>query len=140
MLYPPRAPTEQLRLESFKTVSRLRLVEAFRPWLDFSRDYVKRPTISPYFHLWDCICFGAPLNTLLELLSSPTPRHLTEDPYECDFNIPCDRRLLFFQSFIQRVQNLEIQGRLTFGEVLRVEDFTTGTSSGFSRVSLFASD
>ncbi|KAF5317548.1 hypothetical protein D9619_013143 [Psilocybe cf. subviscida] len=134
MLSPPRAPTEQLRLESFKTVSRLRLVEAFRPWLDFSKDYVKRPTISPYFQLWDCICFGAPLNTLLELLSSPTPRHLAEDPYECDFDITHDRRLLFFQSFIQRVQNLETQGRLPFGEVLRVEDFTTGTSSGFSRI------
>lgn len=136
VLPPPKAPTDQLRLESFKTLSRLQLILDFKPWLDFSRDYVRRRVDSPYFLLWDCICFGAPLNTLLELLGSPTPRHLSFQVDEFDFSLSVKQREEFFASFIQRVQAFESQGRLSFGEVLRVQDFTAGLSSGFSRVRL----
>jgi len=134
VLHPPKVPTDQLRLESFKTLSRLQLIFEFRPWLEFSRDYVRRRVNSPYFLLWDCICFGAPLNTLLELVGSPTPRNLAVQAHEFDFGLPVKQREEFFASFIQRVQAWESQGRLSFGEVLRVEDFTAGLNAGFSRV------
>ncbi|KAF8962977.1 TKL/TKL-ccin protein kinase [Flammula alnicola] len=134
LLHPPRAPTDQLRLESFKTLSRLQLIFEFRPWLELSKDHVKRRVDSPYFLLWDCLCFGAPLNTLLELIGSPTPHHLVVTVDDFDFNLSVKQRKEFFASFIQRVQSLESQGRLSFGEVLRVEDFTSGLSAGFSRV------
>jgi hypothetical protein len=54
--------------------------------------------------------------------------------HEFDFSLPLKQRQEFFASFIQRVQALESQGRLSFGEVLRVEDFTSGLNAGFSRV------
>ena len=136
VLPPPKAPTDQLRLESFKTFSRLQLIIEFKPWLDFSRDYVRRRVDSPYFLLWDCICFGAPLNTLLELLGSPTPRHLAFQVVEFDFSVSLKQREEFFASFIQRVQALESQGLLSYWEVLRVEDFTAGLNVGFFRVRL----
>lgn len=134
VLPPPKAPTDQLRLESFKTFSRLQLITEFKPWVDFSRDYVQRRVDSPYFLLWDCICLGAPLNTLLELLGSHTPRHLAFQVDEFDFSLSVKQREEFFASFIQRVQALESQGRLSFGEVLRVADFTAGLNAGFFRV------
>jgi len=133
-LHPPKAPTDQLRLESFKTLSRLQLIFEFRPWLEYSREHVRRRVDSPYFHLWDCICFGAPLNTLLELAGSPTPRHLAVSADDFDFRISPKEREPYFASFIHRVHTLESQGRLTFGEVLRVEDFTSGINAGFWRV------
>jgi hypothetical protein len=136
VLPPPKAPTDQLRLESFKTFSRLQLILEFKPWLDFSREYIRRRVESPYLLLWDCICFGAPLNTLLELLGSPTPRHLAFQVDEFDFSLSVKQREEFFGSFIQRVQALELQGHLSFGEVLRVGDFTAGLNPGFFRVRL----
>ncbi|KDR83111.1 hypothetical protein GALMADRAFT_113318 [Galerina marginata CBS 339.88] len=133
-LQPPRAPSDHLRLESFKTLSRLQLIFEFKPWLEYTRDYVRRRFDSPYLLLWDCLCFGAPLNTLLELMGSPTPRHLTVTVDEFDFGLSVKQRMQFFASFIQRVQALESQGRLSFGEVLKVEDFTTGLNAGYLRV------
>jgi len=129
VLHPPKVPTDQFRLESFKTLSMLQLIFEFRPWLEFSSR-----VNSPYFLLWDCICFGAPLNTLLELVGSPTPRHLAVQAHEFDYGLPVKQREEFFASFIQRVQALASQGRLSFGEILRVQDFTSGLNAGFSRV------
>ncbi|CAA7262791.1 unnamed protein product [Cyclocybe aegerita] len=134
LLHPPRASTDHLRLESFKTLSRLQLIFEFRPWLEYSREYTRRRVNSPYFLLWDCICFGAPLNTLLELIGSPTPRHLAVTADDFDFGLPIAERLPFFHSFIHRVQLLESQEKLSYGEVLKVEDFTAGLNAGFLRV------
>ncbi|KAF9564167.1 kinase-like protein [Agrocybe pediades] len=135
LLQPPRAPSAQLRLESFKTLSRLQLIFEFRPWLDFTREYVRRRVDSPHLLLWDCLCFGAPLNTLLELLGSPTPRHLMVNVDNFDFeHVTIQQREAFFVGFIQRVNLLESQGRLSFGEVLRAEDFLYGGNAGYSRV------
>ncbi|KAF9525854.1 hypothetical protein CPB83DRAFT_858745 [Crepidotus variabilis] len=132
--YPPKAPTDSLRLESFKTLSRLQLIFEFQPWLQYSIEYTRRRVNSPYFQLWDCLCFGAPLNTLLELVGSPTPRQLSVTADEFDFNLSADERGRYFSSFIRRVQALENQGRLPFGEVLKVNDFMDGQSAGFSRI------
>lgn len=131
----PRVPTEHLRQESFKSLSRLHLISEFKPWLEYTRDYVQRRVNSPFLLLWDCICFGAPLNTLLELMGSPTPRHLSVPIDEFDFNVSIEQREQLFSNFIQRVHSLESQGRLSYGEVLRVDDFTSGINAGYLRVS-----
>jgi len=137
VLQPPKAPTAQLRVESFKTLSRLQLIFKFKPWLEYTREYVRRPVDSAHLLLWDCLCFGAPLNTLLELLGSPTPRHLMATADDFDFeHIAIHQREAFFISFIQRVNALESQGKLSFGEVLRVEDFMSGGNAGYLRVRL----
>ena len=60
----------------FKMLSRIQLIFEFRPWLEYTRDHLPRRLDSPFLPLWDCFSFGAPLNTLLELLGSPTPRHM----------------------------------------------------------------
>lgn len=128
---PPKAPTDQLRLECFKMLSRLQLILEFRPWLEYTRDHIPRRVDSPFLLLWDCFSFGAPLSTLLELLGSPTPRHMVVSAEYFDFNLSMDDRKEFFVNFIDRVHVLEEQGRLSYGEVVRVDDFTSG---GFAKV------
>ncbi|KAH9480786.1 Tyrosine-protein kinase isoform SRK4 [Psilocybe cubensis] len=130
----PRVPSELLCQESFKTLSRLHLISEFKPWLEYTREYVRRRVNSPFLLLWDCICFGAPLNTLLQLLGSPTPRYLSVSADEFDFNVSIAQREQLFSNFIQRVQTLESQGRLSYGEVLRVDDFTSGINAGYLRI------
>lgn len=133
---PPKAPTDQLRLECFKMLSRLQLIFEFRSWLEYTRDYIPRRVDSPFLLLWDCFSFGAPLSTLLELLGSPTPRHMVVSAEYFDFNLSMDDRKEFFVNFIDRVHALEEQGRLSYGEVVRVADFTSG---GFAKVSTSSS-
>ena len=133
---PPKAPTDQLRLECFKMLSRLQLVFEFRPWLEYTRDHIPRRIDSPFLLLWDCFSFGAPLSTLLELLGSPTPRHMVVSAEYFDFNLSMDDRKEFFVNFIDRIHALEHQGRLSYGEVVRVDDFTNG---GFAKVSTSSS-
>ncbi|KAE9403429.1 hypothetical protein BT96DRAFT_990287 [Gymnopus androsaceus JB14] len=71
---------------------------------------------------------------LLDLLGSPAPSYLSVDVEDFDFDLSLAERERFVQSFIQRVHLLEVQGRLSYGEVLRVEDMFNGTSSGFMKV------
>jgi len=134
-LQPPKAPSDQLRLESFQTLSRLQLIFEFRVWLEYTRDNVPRRFDSPLVRLWDCFSFGGPLCTLLELLSSPTPPHLRVYPEEFDFDLDMEQRKTYIESFIQRTNTLEVQGRLSYGEVVKLEDFVGGTLSGYARVS-----
>ncbi|KAK0213720.1 TKL/TKL-ccin protein kinase [Armillaria fumosa] len=126
ILSPPRAPSEQLRVDSFRVLSRLLLVVEFKPWLD------REPRCSEpgqaYRILWECFLLGAPLWTLLNLLSPP---------YHCvafKFELSMDERVAFFTQFIERVRLLEIQGLLPYGEVLRVDDMFGGSNTGFARV------
>lgn len=133
-LQPPKAPSDQLRLESFQILSRLQLIFEFRVWLEYTRDNVPRRFDSPLVRLWDCMSFGAPLCTLLELLGSPTPRNLLVYPEEFNFDLPLEPRKAYIENFIQRTNALETQGRLSYGEVVRVDDFINGTLSGYTKV------
>ena len=135
LLQPPKGATDQLRLETFQTISRLQLIFEFRIWLQYTRDNVPRRFDSSLVRLWDCMSFGAPLCTLLELLGSPTPRNLLVYPEEFSFDLTVEERKPYINSFIQRVNALETQGRLPYSEVIRVEDFTNGTLNGYTRVS-----
>ncbi|KAK0471351.1 TKL/TKL-ccin protein kinase [Armillaria novae-zelandiae] len=126
ILSPPRAPSEQLRLDSFRILSRLLLVVEFQPWFD------REPRCSEpgqaYRILWECFLLGSPLWTLLNLLSPP---------YHCvafEFELSMDERVAFFTQFIDRVRLLEIQGLLPYGEVLRVDDMFGRSNTGFARV------
>ncbi|KIK57557.1 hypothetical protein GYMLUDRAFT_46128 [Collybiopsis luxurians FD-317 M1] len=127
----PRAPTDLLRLESIKILAKLELIVEFRPWI-ITNIYRKEPA---YKVLFDCFSLGAPLGVLLDLLgSAPTPSFLNVDVEDFDFGLSLAERERFVHNFIQRVQILEIQGKLSYGEVLRVEDVLNGTNSGFMKV------
>ena len=126
-LSPPRAPTDQLRLESFRVLSRLLLITELRPWLGSSSS-AGTPG-SAFQTLWTCLTLGAPLCALLNMLAPP---YIDVD---VDYDLPLDGRMTFFTNFIERVKLLEMQGRLTYGEVLRVEDMYGETCTGFAKVS-----
>lgn len=134
-LQPPRAPPDHLRLQSFQILSRLRLINEFRPWLEYTRYHVFRKHHSPFELLWDCFSFGAPLGTLLTLHGSPAPTHLVVHVEAFDFGIDIEKREEYFKSFILRVQMLEMQGRVPYGEVLRFDDFLNPTNSAFTKAS-----
>ncbi|KAH7871132.1 uncharacterized protein C8R40DRAFT_1122895 [Lentinula edodes] len=129
-LQVPRAPTDLLRLESIKILARLELIIEFRPWIT-AKSHRREPA---YRVLFDCFSLGAPLGVLLDLLGSPAPSYLNVDVDSFNFGLSLAERERFVQSFIQRVNILEIQGRLSYGEVLRVDDLFNGTSSGFMKV------
>ncbi|KAJ7255043.1 TKL/TKL-ccin protein kinase [Mycena haematopus] len=132
LLQAPKAPPDILRREARRIGARLDLIIEFRPWLE----YIKRTkhTTSPFTLLWETFALGAPLGTLLNLLGSPSPRDLTLDSDKPDLGLGLPHREKYFTNFIQRVQLLELQQRLPFGEVLRVQDLFGGTSSGFAKV------
>ncbi len=129
ILSPPRAPSELLRLDSFRTLSRLLLVVEFKPWFD--REARCSEPDQAYRILWECFSLGAPFWTLLNLLSPPYHRVAFE------FELSMDERVAFFTKFIERVRLLEIQGLLPYGEVLRVDDMFGRSNTGFARVSLW---
>lgn len=129
-----KAPNEYLRLESSRILPRLRLILEFKPWLEYTRLYFRRKSEAPVAILWDCFTLGASLCTLLDLLGSPSPRDLVVDVVNFDFGLSVAHREKFFNSFITRVQLLELQGRLPYGEVLRSEDLFDCTNSGFAKV------
>jgi len=131
---PPRALPDHLRLQSFQILSRLELIRQFRPWLDLTRYHVYRRHRAPSALLWDCFSFGAPLGTLLSLLGSPAPSDLVQHVEDFDFGIGVEARVAYFRAFIQRVQLLEMQGMLPYGEVLRCEDFWSDSSAAFAKV------
>lgn len=132
--HPPRAPPDSLRRQSFQILSRLERIEQFRPWLELTRYHVRRRRYTPLNLLWDCFAYGAPLGTLLNLLGSPAPSHLVENVEEFDFELPPELREKYFESFIQRMEMLEGQGRLPYGEVLRPEEFLSSSANCFAKV------
>jgi len=135
-LRAPRAPTEQLCLESTKILAKLDLILEFRPWLNWTRYLLHRKFKEepPFRVLFDCFALGASLGVLLDLLGSPAPSHLSVNLDKFDFHLDPAEREKYFASFIHRVNLLEVQGKLRYGEVLRVEDLFGGTSSGFMKV------
>ncbi|TFK33028.1 hypothetical protein BDQ12DRAFT_658509 [Crucibulum laeve] len=133
--HPPKAPTDKLRLESFRVLSRLQLIFEFRPWLEYTRDYIPEGLDTPLKLLWQCFAYGPPLGTLLNLLGSPTPRDLVVDANTFDFaGVSINDRRMFLVNLIQRVQLLEVQGQISYGEVVRVEDFLYSSNATFSKV------
>ncbi|KAJ7585178.1 TKL/TKL-ccin protein kinase [Mycena floridula] len=130
-LRSPKAPPDSLRLESSAILARLWLIIEFKPWLDYTRLYLHLKHEQPVKLLWDCFALGAPLCTLLNLLGAPTPNSSLD---KFNFDLAMADRERFVISFIQRVQMLEVQGRLAYGEVLRMEDLFGGTSAGFFKV------
>ncbi|KAF9013172.1 hypothetical protein BDQ17DRAFT_1536866 [Cyathus striatus] len=134
VLHPPRVASDQLRMESFRTLTWLRLVFEFRPWLEHIQDHFRRDYDNPIRLLWNCFVLGAPLCTLLDLLGLPTPKPLAAAPETFDFDLSLDQRKQYILYFIDKIRILEIQRQLPYGEVLRIEDFFQGTTVGFSRV------
>jgi len=87
--------------------------------------------ISPFSTLWHCFALGAPLCVLLDLLGTPSLH--TQEGWERGDNQLLEQEQLM-KSFIDGIQLLEIQGKLPYGEVCRVEDLFQGTHQGFSKV------
>ncbi|KAJ7278948.1 TKL/TKL-ccin protein kinase [Mycena rebaudengoi] len=109
--------------------ARLRLIPEFSPFLEYTK-HSKR-TGSTVTLLWETFVLGASLSVLLNLLGSPPPRDLHIDADKSDFGLALPHRERFFTNFIQRLQLLELQRRLPFGEV---QDLFGGTNSGFTKV------
>ncbi|KAF7345015.1 putative TKL/TKL-ccin protein kinase [Mycena venus] len=132
LLQAPKAPSDALRREARRILARLDLIIEFRPWLE----YIKRTkrTTAPFTLLWETFALGVSLATLLNLLGSPSPRDLTIDAEKPDLGLGLPHREKYFTNFIQRVQLLELQQKIKFGEVLRVQDLFGGTLSGFAKV------
>ncbi|KAJ6542835.1 TKL/TKL-ccin protein kinase [Mycena capillaripes] len=131
-LQAPKAPSDTLRREARRILARLDLIIEFRPWLEHIK-HTKRTT-SSFTLLWETFALGVSLATLLNLLSAPSPRDLTLDADKSDFGLGLPHREKYFTNFIQRVQLLELQQKIPFGEVLRVQDLFGGTNSGFAKV------
>ncbi|KAF5332415.1 hypothetical protein D9758_015116 [Tetrapyrgos nigripes] len=112
LLRAPRAPIEQLCLESTKILTKLQLIAEFTYWLDHTFIGMNHRSKS----------------CLIALL------HLSVDVETFDFQLGMPDREKFFANFIQRVHFLEIQGKPRYGEVLTIEDLFGGTSSGFMKV------
>jgi hypothetical protein len=117
LIQAPKAPSDHLKRESGRILARLRLIPEFSPFLDYTR-HSKR-TGSTVTLLWETFVLGASLSVLLNLLGSPPPRDLHIDADKSDFGLALPHRERFFTNFIQRLQLLELQRRLPFGEVLR---------------------
>ncbi|CAK5271870.1 unnamed protein product [Mycena citricolor] len=139
-LHAPKAPSDHLRRESARVLSRLSLIIEFRPWLEHVRSCKPRSSgsHSGFFLLWEIFALGAPLSTLLNLLSSPPfgarDQELTSIDWEKpELGLGLPHREKWFSHFIQRVQLLELQGVIALGEVLRVQDLFAGTNSGFAK-------
>ncbi|KAJ7055648.1 TKL/TKL-ccin protein kinase [Mycena amicta] len=131
VLQAPKAPSDNLQRLAANLHSRLALVVELNPFFDYIRRS-KRPS-SIFSLLWETLALGAPLCTLCTLLGSPPPRDLHFDP-EKDVDLGLPHRERFFTAFIQRVQLLELQAKIPFGEVFRVQDLFGGTASGFAKV------
>lgn len=132
VLEPPKTPSDQLRLDCVKILPRLRLIIEFRPWLEHARVFPE----TPFTLVWNCFAFGASLCTLLDLLGSSLAGHsyIDVDKFDLQVGGAFVNRERAFSQFIQRVQLLEVQGRLRYGEVLRTDDLFGGTSAGFAKV------
>jgi len=140
MSYPPApkpSPPDHLRAQCVRILSRLQLIPEFTLWLQLVSSQTtsllsRKSKHHAYNTLWHCFCLGAPLCVLLDLLGSPSSPNVYED-LDLD-NIQTLEQERMIKSFISRVRLLETQGKLPYGEVLRVEDLSNGTHQGFAKV------
>ncbi|KAH6912739.1 TKL/TKL-ccin protein kinase [Coprinopsis sp. MPI-PUGE-AT-0042] len=134
LLHPPRAPSDQVRAESFRALSRLQLIFEFRHWLQHLRDNVARRYDSPVILLWDCMSFGAPMGALLDLLGSPAPSELQTTADSFDWKLSIDDRTVQVESFIHRINMLQVEGRIPNEESLQVDDILGAGVPGYAKV------
>jgi hypothetical protein len=133
---PKASPPDRLRVQCARVLPRLQLIPEFKPWLQISLEttpLLRKNKITPYSTLWHCFALGAPLCVLLDLLGTPSSPHLREEVDHDSMEESLQREKIL-KSFIDRVQLLEVQGRLPYGEIFRVEDLFHGTHQGFAKV------
>ncbi|KAI5118718.1 hypothetical protein M0805_004516 [Coniferiporia weirii] len=117
---------------------RLRLIPELKQWLETTAPEKHTPfhTVDPVKWLWNCFSQGAPLLTLLDLLGpktgaclfNPPPFSAGEGPYSGEANST------LISEFLRRVELLEAQGYLNYGEVFTVNELLDGSCSGFTKV------
>ncbi|KAF4568460.1 hypothetical protein EYR36_010471 [Pleurotus pulmonarius] len=126
----PKAPSIQLKRQCFRIFSLLQFIPELASWVEDAcacqHAVPKRDTSLYAYHVvWQLISCAAPLGILLDILGSlPSGSHypLGADP------------LALFESFIERVRLFELEGKLPFGEVIRLEDLLGCSCTGFSRI------
>lgn len=134
---------DNLRLNCLITSQKLRLIPEFSPWLELSLEFqsaalrTRNRPITPYDILWQCFCLGKPLCILLDLLGTPSSRAQSATHHSENETTGSEEGEKLVKSFIDRVQLLETQGRLSYGEVFRADDLFNGTYPGFAKVSAF---
>lgn len=130
----PSSP-DHLRVQCTRVRARLQLIPEFESWLDIAleRYMLRNNNKSLTFRstpdttsqtLWHCFALGAPLCVLLDLLGATADRHIIKSLLLEEL----------VENFVDRIQLLELQGRLPYGEVLRAEDLFGGTHQGFAKV------
>ncbi|KAG9217667.1 hypothetical protein CCMSSC00406_0003644 [Pleurotus cornucopiae] len=126
----PKAPSNQLKRQCFRTLSLLQLIPELASWLEDAcacqLAATKRDTsMYAYCVVWRLVSWVAPLGVLLDILGSlPSGSHHSLGAGS----------LALFENFIQRVRLFELEGTLPFGEVLRLEDLLGCSCAGFSRI------
>lgn len=132
---PNPSPPDHLRVQCARILPRLQLIPEFGRWLQISSQttsLLRKGKHSAYDTLWHCFYLGAPLCVLLDLLGSPSSANVYDDlDLDNIHNLEHERMM---KIFISRVRLLETQGKLPYGEVLRVEDLFKGTHRGFAKV------
>ncbi|KZP27947.1 hypothetical protein FIBSPDRAFT_1039924 [Athelia psychrophila] len=124
------SPPDHLRAKCARMLPRLQLIPEFEPWLDVALEHYlstnaqNRPTTQAALTLWHCFALGAPLCVLLDMLGNAN-RHRDAANTEPEALV---------QTFIDGVLILEAQGRLSPGEILRLEDLFGGTYQGFAKL------
>ena len=133
---PKATLPDNLRFNCLVATQKLTLIPEFSHWLEIQSAALRtrnRP-VTPYDLLWQCFCLGKPLCVLLDLLGTPPSSGQTKSVTHHFRNETTGESEMWVQSFIDRVQLLEAQGRISYGEGLRVEDLFNGTFLGFAKV------
>lgn len=130
----PRA----LREISAQLFPRLKLIPELRCWLPSAPeidDYLWKPSspnTSQTSVLWHTLVQGAPLIIILDLLGSKTGGSslIKKDD---DINGQAISVALISE-FLRRVEMLEVQGHLSYGEIFKLNEFLDGSCGGFMKV------
>ncbi|EJD05232.1 uncharacterized protein FOMMEDRAFT_154445 [Fomitiporia mediterranea MF3/22] len=124
---------------SAQLLPRLRRIPEYRCWLPSGYEIdtaVWNPPgrkTAQTSTLWHCLAQGAPLIILLDLLGSKTGG--SSLAYKSEDNKDSQAVAAgFVVEFQRRVEILEAQGHLSYGEVFRVHEFLSGSCSEFIKV------
>lgn len=130
----PRA----LRDISAQLFPRLKLIPELRCWLPSAPeidDYLWRsssPNTSQASILWHTLVQGGPLVIILDLLGSKTGGSSLVQKDD-DLNGQAISVALISE-FLRRVEMLEAQGHLGYGEIFKLNEFLDGSCGGFMKV------
>ncbi|KIY70147.1 kinase-like protein [Cylindrobasidium torrendii FP15055 ss-10] len=120
MSFPPKAPSDLLRLNSYRIINQLALIEELAPWTDTATITVN----GAYRALWTILAKGAPLCALLNMLGPP---YVDSE----DGNTPGRD---FVQIFVDRLRDYEDRKVVGMGELVQVDDIFGGTAAGYARM------